>query len=647
MKKKNNLKVLVLEIIVIVLAIVGVTLALTYVMDAININVMGANLAVNYTGNVTLPSVSLEPIADSEAETNTENVMKAEFSVKGVSSNNATKPIIYDVRLSDLEIDCELRKHLKWRLYKNNSVLYEGSFSPDFDVLKDNKIWLTEIQQLLPKSNETADSYKLLVWLSEACSDVTQCTPDDDQSNVFGKTISGKIEIILHTGATKELERETSSDSFSCPNSPDLVEGLVPITYSDNKWVKADSTNSKGSWYDYANKKWANAVLVSSSYRDANNDDTFEVGDEVPEDAILAYYVWIPRYKYKVWNINKVIGTDSYRAQTNGIDIVFESGTNTTGTIRCNNYSFAAPSSSANSPNETCSGSNGDYYTHPAFKFGNTELRGLWISKFEISSSSPTTSYGGGNSTSLTVRSKPNVNSWRFNYVTNFSYVIQNMSLENNEYGLKTDSNSHMLKNQEWGAVAYLTHSGYGRCSGDGCKEVALNSYSSYMTGCGPQSEGSTSSGITCNAYNTELGQLASTTGNIYGVYDMSGGAFEYVMGNMSSAAGSYTYYASNDGSKFTYSEDTAKYIDTYANGSSSNNQMAYNRARLGDATGEVANSSGYGWYGDIANFVYFSFSWLSRGYFSSSSNAGVFSFHYNNGYNDNYSARACLVGGA
>ena len=129
----------------------------------------------------------------------------------------------------------------------------------------------------------------------------------------------------------------------------------------------------------------------------------------------------------------------------------------------------------------------------------------------------------------------------------------------------------------------------------------------------------------------------------------MSGGAYEYVMGNMSSAAGSYTYYASSGGSNFIYSEDTAKYIDTYANGSSYNNQTAYNQARLGDATGEVAKSSGYGWNKDYAHFVGSSGSWFVRGgYYSGGSGAGVFSFFGDTGtrYSTD-SARACLVGGA
>ena len=151
------------------------------------------------------------------------------------------------------------------------------------------------------------------------------------------------------------------------------------------------------------------------------------------------------------------------------------------------------------------------------------------------------------------------------------------------------------------------------------------------MTGCGAAPGSSSSS--TCNAYNTTTGMQASTTGNIYGIYDMSGGAYEYVMGNMSSGSGSYTYYPSYAGSNFSYSTSTAKYIDTYAYGTTYNDQTAYNRARLGDATGEVTIGNTDTWYNDYAYFVSSSNSWFQRGgYYSTGSNAGVFIFYYYNG---------------
>ena len=422
-------------------------------------------------------------------------------------------------------------------------------------------------------------------------------------------------------------------------NAPKLVENLIPVQYDDtqNSWVKASEENylyNGTPWYDYTNKQWANAVLVSSTNR--NTYVEAEAGTVIPASEVLAYYVWIPRYKYKVFNVAKTMGTDSYNAKTTGIDIVFEEGTSLTGEIKCNNYSFAAASSSAT--NETCSGTNGQYYTHPAFTFGDTELTGIWVGKFEISAPTDSScytnqSYANCETADLEPRTKPNVKSWRRNFVDSFEGAIQNMQSSGNEYGLSTDTSkvdSHMLKNMEWGAVAYLTHSDYGRCNGSSCEEVTINSNSSYTTGGGN--------------YVSNVAQ--SSTGNIYGIYDLSGGAYEYVMGNMSKSAGSYVYNLNYGDGIFKYSASTAKYIDTYAYGTTYNDQTAYNRARLGDATGEVVVNSGIAWNDDSVYFVNSSRSWFLRGGYSyDGSGAGVFFFGDGNGNaNSNSSARAALI---
>ena len=453
------------------------------------------------------------------------------------------------------------------------------------------------------------------------------------------------ISDIYEVGSTTHKKIDNSGANY-----PDLVEGLIPVVYNEttSKWVKADTESSTSTygWYDYTQKKWANAVLVTDTNRSTYQNAT--AGTEINEQDILAYYVWIPRYKYKVWNKDKVMRTDSYNAQSTGIDIVFESGTSSTGTISCT-YSFAEPSSEAGSPNETCTGSNGDYYTHPAFTFGDDEVKGFWIGKYELSSETPTATDGGGSSTTLTPRILPNVNSWRSNDVSNFSTVIQNMQNTNNIYGLGADkslSDSHMLTNMEWGAVAYLTNSNYGRCTGGTCTEVTANNCSAFVTGIGADTVSASSSPTTCttdaNKYNGAKGVLASTTGNVYGVYDMSGGSTEYVMGNVSSTADAYTfnYSSSKFASSWYDNYSNQKYIDTYAKYSSHMGQVSYNRARLGDATGEVVALNGSGWYSDSAYFPYLGFPWFSRGAVS-----GVFSFNSPSGTAySNCSARAALL---
>ena len=419
------------------------------------------------------------------------------------------------------------------------------------------------------------------------------------------------------------------------------------------------SVTRPNTWYDYDSSKWANTVLVSDINRSTYQNAKY--GTEIAQSDILAYYVWIPRYKYKVWNISKQAGAEStyaYNAYTEGIDIKWENEKESTGRISCEyNYNVDTANGAidlSTTTAETCTGNNGDYYTHPAFTFGNDELRGFWISKYEISSSNPTTTDGGGNVTNLTVRSLPNVNSWRSITVSNMNTVIQNMQTSSNIYGLntsRTNTDSHMLTNYEWGAVAYLTNSKYGRCTDESCTEVTINNCNTNVTGIGANTVSEGESSTTCttaaNKYDGTYGKLASTTGNITGVYDMSGGSWEYVMGNISKVTTGYTFYPLNSSfASSWYTTSTAKYLTTYAYDTVYNNQKAYNRARLGDATAEVVLSNGVtgGWYSGYTNFPYPSYAWFTRGgYYYNGSYAGVFYFYYNNGFS-NASSRAALV---
>ena len=392
-----------------------------------------------------------------------------------------------------------------------------------------------------------------------------------------------------------------------------------------------------------------------------------DVGTEISDLDILAFYVWIPRYKYRVWNISKQATLESnypYKAYTRGIDIVFENDTSSTGTISCE-YNFNVDTDNgginiSTTTAETCTGSNGQYYTHPAFTFGDDEIRGFWIGKFELSSETPSAINGGDNLTTLTPRILPGVVSWRNNKPSNFSTVIQNMQKDSNIYGLSTDkvnTDSHMIKNMEWGAVSYLTNSIFGRCTGEKCVEPSLNNCSSYITGIGGNTTISSSSSTTCttdiNKYNGEKGILASTTGNVYGVYDMSGGAEEYVMGNMSSTADSYTFYPSSSGfaSSWYDLEDNKKYVDIYAFGTNSVDQTAYNRGKLGDATSETKLNASQGvtngWYNQWSGFLWGSSSWFSRSSTYSSIDRGTSMINHRNeaGYNDtDISTRAILA---
>ena len=339
-------------------------------------------------------------------------------------------------------------------------------------------------------------------------------------------------------------------------NRPVLAEGMIPITYDGTNWVKVDQYGAYNNWYDYGNQKWANAVMVTTAKRDTymNADE----GTTIPENDILAYYVWIPRYKYKLFNATYANGTS---AQV--IEVTFENETSTTGNVTCTYASNGA---------ETCQNkANGNYYTHPAFTFGDAELFGIWVGKYETT----------GSKTNPTV--KPGITSLSNITIANMYSAGQ---LFNSTNYLTTNginrTDTHMMKNIEWGAVAYLKQSNYGL----GITDITINSNSSYLTG------GNTG---------------RSTTGNITGVYDMSGGASEYVMGNYNKTAGD---------SGLTVSGVPAEHIDIYSGTSVS-------ASHLGDATGETA-----GWYGDYAGFVNSSNPWFVRGGdYSIGAYAGVFEF--------------------
>ena len=113
-------------------------------------------------------------------------------------------------------------------------------------------------------------------------------------------------------------------------------------------------------------------------------------------------------------------------------------------------------------------------------------------------------------------------------------------------YYYQRDLDSHLMKNMKWGAVAYLQHSNYGSH-----ESVRFNNNSDYKTGYASMKVptcGWTNDNRDCNKYgitsdltlpyNTETGYLASTTGNITSIYDMSGGVWEFMMSVMVDTSG-------------------------------------------------------------------------------------------------------------
>ena len=395
-----------------------------------------------------------------------------------------------------------------------------------------------------------------------------------------GKQLTATKQIIVNSNFYFENDN-------SGANSPALLNNMIPIVYNGTNWIYSDGIQNN--WYNYENKLWANAVVLK-------DDINKTVGDIVYENEIALWYVWIPRYKYQLFNV----GNSGVSEQA--INIIFEQGTETTGTVTCFDRV-----SGAGIVSEECTNANiGNWYTHPAFTFGTDKLTGFWVGKFEISGSINEVTIIPG-ATSLL----------RSNISTYFS-AIQNI---NTVYNI--DGDSHMIKNMEWGAIAYLKQSKYGLETSN----VQLNTNKNYYTG-----------GGTGEAYKNNTNQ--STTGNIYGVYDMHGGAGEYVMANMVTNYGSFSTAESG-----FYPIPDSKYYDRYT---FDTYNSTYRRSKYGDAIKETidlySNCWGGCWEDDSSAFVFSGGPWLVRGgYYDRSSS--IFSFcNSGGGWASSVSSRAILL---
>ena len=442
----------------------------------------------------------------------------------------------------------------------NSYILTSGSLSKA-TMNSDNSAVVTKGQ---------SKTYKLYVWMDESVEDLS----------TMGKSFTGKVIVTSSTDSSVKAEYK---EALLNGTDPVLSDNLVPVVLSDDGTVTKADTYSE--WYKYENKKWANAVIL------ADNTKTYNNGDIIPEDNIESYFVWIPKYSYQIYNLGTTDGyTSSKPTTSNAKEIQIKFGT--TNTSDNNENECTTPMTSGASGNCKV----GDYMTSPAFISMGTN--GLWIAKFETT----------GSTTNITV--KPNQTSLRnINVKTMFETA----------YNYKRDNDSHMMKNTEWGAVAYLSHSKYGINT-----EVRINNNSNYITGYAATDsaneskypgDSGTDSSVTL-PYNTSTGYKASTTGNITGIYDMSGGTWEYM-----ASLRSETYKNSGFDSS-SLKAYNSKYYDEY-NGSSE--WTTYSKRILGDATGEMGpfyyyqdtdnnNRTHNSWYADYSYFVESSYPWFTRG---------------------------------
>ena len=397
-------------------------------------------------------------------------------------------------------------------------------------------------------------------------------------------TVTGNVEIAITTLISNKISDGSWNGEVNTPNLDNT--GLIPVYYNDvtSEWIELSEDKSEeewANWYDYGNKKWANAKSDDGSM-----------------------WVWIPRYEYSIDKENQ------------SIDVQFVETSKITPDI-------------------------GYTYVHPAFLgigyedvgggFGTDEkgISGFWVAKYEAGYQTGTASevqksiykytsissdskyqvnyYGNieENSTLLAYPVfKPNVYSYNLISIGD-AFVLSKEIATSSMYDLK-NLDSHLIKNSEWGAVAYLTHSKYGLdANNTNNKEVIINSKNLADTTQNIHA-------VTSYGNNGKANDVtACSTQNMTGVFDISGGVNEFVAAYLKDGNADKSIWHSAMADVNTQS--STKYITLYE----ANN-------KYGDASSETT-----GWNSDYTNTVKLAQPvFLRGGYWGDNSVGGIYYFN-------------------
>ena len=490
-------------------------------------------------------------------------------------------------------------------------------------------------------------------------------------------------------------DNKNKTDWTGKVNKPKLMTGMTAIKFNEptgdekaKEGSTVKTTDTDTTWYDYDAKKWANAQT---------------------EDGSM--WVWIPRYAYKV------------NADTKTFDVVFLIGT-TDDYYENGVRKTAKRQTKADETVDTTTG----YTVHPAFtnesSIGyanggwNQELAGIWVAKFEAGyatsngNSAPkkasSVNYSqtsvwaqsaetGGKDGPLPARNwidgvygstKTSIKyptfqglAYSMNYINhNDAFNISRALTENgNIYGLsRSTTDSHLMKNSEWGAVAYLAQSKYGLngtniyINNANLRNSQTSAYA--ITGCAGETEDAAELGVKIDnstkkpvstdntkkiyTWTQANGTKASTTGTIYGIYDMSGGAWEKTASLVNNGNGNLSTYGQSLMNSLVNGK-SSQYVTVYPHNASvdknganintaSQSNWEANKKIYGDGIRETstAGTGKNSWYTDYSYFpaVYSPFS-LRGGNLWDGEGAGLFFFNRNYGNSDfNNGFRSVLV---
>ena len=496
-------------------------------------------------------------------------------------------------------------------------------------------------------------------------------------------------------------------------NSPQLLTGMTPIKFTDptdsTEGTAVTTTTSDSSWYNYEAKKWANAQTQDGSmwvwipryayritYNDANDkskggkisvvfliDDTDNYYDENGKLQTAK------RQKTASETIDTTTGYTVHPAFTNETNIKYANGG---WKKELKGIWVAKFEAGYATGNNTVTKADGTAYTKDEIIAKQSSVKytqsNAWVSGTERGNGDGWATarnwIDGEYGSTETYIKYPTFQglTYSMNYINhNDAYNISKALTEtNNIYGLNSsNADSHLMKNSEWGAATYLSQSKYG-LNGEKIyiNNVTLNSSTGAtsvyaITGCSGATADAKRVVTTIDTINNRTasnlytwtqkdGQKASSTGTIYGIYDMSGGTLERTAGLVANGNDDLTKYSGSlinavtktEGESTTY--ESTPYVTVYPSNDSgitdrdtaSTENYKVNKKIYGDAIRETS-TAGIGqssWYSDCSYFVGYDRQFFSRGgTIWDGTDAGLFHFYRNNVFSDFYNGfRAVLV---
>ena len=483
-------------------------------------------------------------------------------------------------------------------------------------------------------------------------------------------------------------------DKLKEVNAPQLKQGMTPVKFESGNIVEIEENDS--SWYDYNEQNWANAQTEDGSlwvwipryayqvqyYTDANLTTPSETKTKFGKmdikfliDKTDEYYNednttgTAKRCQAEDETVDTTIGYTVHPAFTNESNINFRNGgwdselpgiwvakfeagyanAISTGTETLNGVKVLSSDNKNTAPIKSSSVNYSNYgnvvYAPEIERKGeDSEASGAG----NISARNWQDGVYGNTQTAIKYPTFQG-STYSMNYINlGESYALAKKLTEpENIYGLGNDTDSHLMKNSEWGAVAYLAQSQYGFI-GAGQTNIMVNTKNLNNGGVSTtKANGNNKASVyAVTGYNNNNkewnngGENASTTSNITGIYDMSGGVWERTPGYIALEQTDLSRYGGEIGyNNNTLKTVSTKYTTAYKVGTSNDKQKNWeaNQKIYGDGIYETSingNTSNSSWNKDYSTFPYSSTPFFRRGGgWGNGDSAGIFAFVDNSGY--------------